>query len=750
MNLSFRINNRLLLWVIGGVLLPFSTVKSLANEEIGPLIAHASGVERVALVLGGGGARGAAHIGVVEVLERERIPVSCVVGTSMGGLVAGAYVAGVSPKLMREKLKNADWADMFTDKADYSQLSYRTKKINKDLIAGTEIGLSKKGGVQYQSGMIAGEKIKLFFNYLVGDYQGQRQIEDSRLPLAIVATDIGTGERVVLQEGSLSRAMRASMSVPGLMAPVEIDGHKLVDGGLVDNLPVELARELCQATRVIAVNVGTKLRAAEEVNSLVSVTAQMIGILTDQNVHRSRAALNEKDIYIEPALGDITATDFPRYAQAADIGKAAAEAQLEKLRQLSVSEEAYAEWENTYQDTREVIETIDEIKIAGGDLVPEVYIKQFIRQPLNQPIDRTILDQDLIRLYGTGNFTVVDYNIYREGEKSILEVLPSERSWTGDSVLFGFSIADEYRDGAQINLRGAYRKKWINTRGGEFFALFDIGTEPYLEMEFYQPLDFRQTYFIEPRFVLNRDDINLFEGNNKVAEYRLSTNQTDLSLGRNIGLWGQARLGWRYFEVNGRSDYNPFNLPNIEADYSGVVGRVVFDSRNRLYFPSQGWRGDLTYFREENGHYEKVSADLGVAYPLRDFVVGLYGNYTASVAGVLPIYDAASLGGFLNLSGYAHNQILADETIYGHVRLEKIIGRMPLGFNGDMRMGLTLETARVRDAYTLSKPDDTLSSVGLFFGGETPFGPAYVGYGHSLEGAHNIYFQIGLYDRFKF
>src|SRR5690606_27752238 len=166
----------------------------------------------------------------------------------------------------------------------------------------TEIGLSKKGGVQYQSGMIAGEKIKLFFNYLVGDYQGQRQIEDSRLPLAIVATDIGTGERVVLQEGSLSRAMRASMSVPGLMAPVEIDGHKLVDGGLVDNLPVELARELCQATRVIAVNVGTKLRAAEEVNSLVSVTAQMIGILTDQNVHRSRAALNEKDIYIEPAL----------------------------------------------------------------------------------------------------------------------------------------------------------------------------------------------------------------------------------------------------------------------------------------------------------------------------------------------------------------------------------------------------------------------------------------------------------------
>lgn len=722
----------------------------IASEHPGPLLSNASGVERVALVLGGGGARGAAHIGVVEVLERERIPVSCVVGTSMGALVAGAYVAGVSPEHMREKLKYADWADMFTDKADYSQLSYRTKKINKDLIAGTEIGLSKKGGVQYQSGMIAGEKIKLFFNYLVGDFQGQRQIEDSQLPLAIVATDIGTGERVVLKEGSLSRAMRASMSVPGLMAPVEIDGHKLVDGGLVDNVPVELARELCQATRVIAVNVGSKLRPADEVNSLVSVTAQMIGILTNQNVHRSLAALREDDVYLEPQLGDITATDFRRYAEAADIGKATAEAQLAKLRQLSVSQEAYAQWKQQYQDTREIVEAVNEIKVAAGELVPEEYIRQFIRQPLDAPIDRAILDQDLIRLYGTGDFQVVDYNIYREGEKSILEILPTERPWTGDSILFGFSITDEYRDGAQINLRGAYRKKWINQRGGEFFALFDIGTEPYLEVEFYQPLDLKQAYFIEPRVVLNRDDINLFEGNSKVAEYRLSSRVADLSLGKNIGLWGQARLGWRYSEVEGRSDFNPFGLSNLEADYSGVIGRVVFDSRNRLYFPSQGWRGDLTYFKEEDGLYERVSADLGVAYPWSDFVVGLYGNYTTSLSGTLPIYDAASLGGFLNLSGYAHNQVLADETIYGHVRLEKIIGRMPLGFNGDMRMGVTLETARVRDAYTLSDPDDTLNSIGIFFGGETPFGPAYVGYGNSLEGSHNIYFQIGLYDRFKF
>ena len=280
-----------------------------------------------ALVLGGGGARGAAHIGVLEVLERERIPVDCVVGTSMGGLVAGAYATGMSPAEMRAKLDAADWTDIFLDAADYSQLSYRKKQVNKGLLAGAEIGLTERGA-QLTPGVIAGEKIKLFFNQLVGDHQGQRQIEDLPLPLAIVATDIGTGERVVLDKGSLTHAMRASMSVPGLMAPVEHQNTKLVDGGLVDNLPVEVGRQLCRAERVIAINVGSPLRPAEEVGSLLSVTGQMIGILTQQNVARSLASLTGRDLYIAPELGNFKATDFKRYALAADIGRLAAEQHL--------------------------------------------------------------------------------------------------------------------------------------------------------------------------------------------------------------------------------------------------------------------------------------------------------------------------------------------------------------------------------------------------------------------------------------
>jgi NTE family protein len=223
----------------------------------GPVLATDG--HRTALVLGGGGARGSAHIGVLEVLERERVPVDCVVGTSMGGLVAGSYAAGLSPKAMREKLSKADWADMFLDLADYSQISYRKKKIGWRYLTGTEIGITDQG-MQIQPGMVAGEKIKLFFNQLVDADLGEREIQELPLPLAIVATDIGTGARVVIRNGSLTAAMRASMSVPGLMAPVEHQNRKLVDGGLVDNVPVKVGRDLCQADRVIVVNVGSPLR----------------------------------------------------------------------------------------------------------------------------------------------------------------------------------------------------------------------------------------------------------------------------------------------------------------------------------------------------------------------------------------------------------------------------------------------------------------------------------------------------------
>ena len=261
---------------------------------------------RIGLVLGGGGARGAAHIGVLEVLEQLRVPVDCVAGTSMGAIVAGAWAAGRSPAQMRQELARADWDDMFQDTADYAELNFRNKRLSQRFLPGSETGITERGAVG-PPGVVLGQKIKLFFNHLVHADTGEPEIDRLPLPLSIIATDIGSGERVVFRDGSLTLAMRASMSVPGLMAPLEYRGRKLVDGGLVDYVPVREVRERCGAQVVIAVNVGSPPLKAEEVSGLLSITAQMVALLTEQNVSASLAGLTAQDILIKPDLGTVTA-----------------------------------------------------------------------------------------------------------------------------------------------------------------------------------------------------------------------------------------------------------------------------------------------------------------------------------------------------------------------------------------------------------------------------------------------------------
>ncbi len=697
---------------------------------------------RTALVLGGGGARGAAHIGVLEVLERERIPIDCVVGTSMGALVAGSYAAGLSPKKMRKKLAEADWTDIFLDVADFSQLSYRKKKVSQRYLPGTELGVTHKG-FQLQSGVVAGEKIKLFFNQLVDSNLGERNIEQLAIPLAIVATDIGTGERVVFREGSLTQAMRASMSVPGLMAPVEYKGRKLVDGGLVDNVPVVLGRELCNAERVIAVNVGSPLREPENIGSMFSVTAQMIGTLTKQNVERSLSSLTGQDIYIYPDLGTIKASEFARYDEAADAGRAGAEKQLMFLRTLSVDKNTYSAWKkkNKYAPKTEIV--IDEVRIAPTKRIHRDYVARQIQQLPGTLLDRPQLEEDLIRTYGDGFYQNVDYRVINENDKNILEIVAREKEASLDYLIFGFSIDNEYRQESNFNFRAAYRNTWLNSYGGEFFASADVGGKPRVELDFYQPLDTRHHFFVEPNYLRKREEISIFVDDERIAEYQLDTSYTEVVLGSNLGGYGQSRLGWRDYHVKGAADLSSITLPDVDERFGGFLYELNLDRRNRLYFPSHGWRADISYFDSHHEEYSKLAADLSGAYKVGDYVLSIRTAYTTSLKGQLPIYDAVMLGGFLKMSGYASNQILGDEAFYGHLRTEKIIGRMPLGLNGDLRLGFGLEAAKVEKNYTMSVGDDWLDSGVIYLGGETPFGPLYMGYGFTSRGDYNLYLQLG-------
>jgi NTE family protein len=341
---------------------------------------HAQQSARIGLVLGGGGARGGAHLGILEVLEELRIPIDCVAGTSMGALVGGAYAAGVSPKDIIGLVGEADWIGMFDDSAGRQSVNLRRKELDDRFYSGLELGVSRDG-IRFREGALAGEKLKLFFNRLVRTEYGERTIEQLQLPLAIIATDIGTGSRVAIRSGNLTSAMRASMSVPGLMAPVQREGRKLVDGGLTDNLPVEEVKKLCNPDVIIAVNVGSPLLKPEEVTSAVTVLGQVVNLLTEQNVARSRSLLTPRDVYIEPDLEDITSTQFTRQLDAAARGRVAAFALSGELRRYSLSVRDYAAWQNNVRlASPKQPPIIDKVEIAETRFVNPDTLRRGIRQ----------------------------------------------------------------------------------------------------------------------------------------------------------------------------------------------------------------------------------------------------------------------------------------------------------------------------------------------------------------------------------
>ena len=700
---------------------------------------------RVGLVLGGGGARGAAHIGVLEVLEEMRVPVDCVAGTSMGALIAGAYASGLSPAQMRQEMADADWKDMFVDSPDMSDVAYRNKKLMRNFIPSSETGITSEG-IKYPPGAVDGEKIKLFFNHLVGAGRTERQIELLPMKISLIATDIGTGERVVMREGSLTTAMRASMSVPGLLSPVAYEGRKLVDGGLVDNVPIGEVRERCSADVVIAINVGSPMLKSEDVGSLLSVSAQMVNLLTEQNVTRSLATLKPGDIYIRPELGNITAGDFARNAETADLGKAAATAVRDQFKKLTVSPQQYADWRTGIDRGTRVAKTIDEIEVVGLNRVNPAMIQRQLTVRPGDPINVAKIEDDVLRMNGDGMYQSVDYKLLNEREKNILRILPVEKYWGPDYMRLAMNLEADSSQGSGFSIRGAYHKTLINSYGAEALIGLQLGTTSRVEAQFYQPLDPARHFFVETQASYLRGPQNVYFDDKRVAQYARSESEIKLGVGANLGLVGQAGIDWVERKTSLDLDIGSPNLPNADVRDRGVEARLVLDQLNRLYFPTRGWAMGLKYFDSAEANYSRLDLTAAGAFSLGKTVINGRVAHSSSPTGALPFYNSASLGGVLHMSAFAKGQLVGDNMTYASLRAEQVLGDLGLGMRGDLRFGLAIEGAHFGKMYTETtlQGRQVIPSVGAYFASETPIGPAYLGFGYSPAGYSNLYFNIGI------
>ena len=707
---------------------------------------------RVGLVLGGGGARGGAHLGILEVLEDLRIPIDCIAGTSMGALVGGAYAAGVAPKDIQALVAEADWIGMFDDTAGRQSVNLRRKELEDRFYSGLELGVSRDG-IRFREGALAGEKLKLFFNRLVRTEYGERSIEQLQLPLAIIATDIGSGTRVPIRTGNLTSAMRASMSVPGLMAPVQREGLKLVDGGLTDNLPVEEVKRLCNPDIVIAVNVGSPMLKPEEVTSAVGVLSQVVNLLTEQNVLRSRALLTPKDIYIEPDLENITATQFTRQLDAAERGRVAAVAHAADLRRYALSERDYIAWQRNVRLAQpKEPPVIDKVEIAGTRFVNPDTLRRGIRQEEGQRLDAQALAQDLVTEYSQGDLLSLDYSVVRERDRTVLRLTPVEKPWGPNYLLFGLGLTSDFRSESSYNLRALFRSTWMNSLGAEWLLGTQLGSEQNLYTEFYQPLDRRHLTFFRGHSSAGLRKTPFFEHNERVAIYRIQENNVGLDAGMNLGVYGQASLGWIERSMGAVLDTGPSTFANRSLHVGGATARLAVDTYDQPFFPTRGIRLDATHFegirmtdRNNLGFppYSRSEVRFGAAWQHNRFAYLVELDGGSSFKGTVPLADAFALGGPRRLAGFAKDQVLGGEYFFGRVETQYRLNFASPLYGLTLIGGVAAEAGKMNKLLTETALTGWQRSFSAYIAASTFLGPVYLGVADSKNGKGRFYLSIG-------
>jgi len=525
---------------------------------------------KIGLVLSGGGARGAAHIGVIKALEELRVPIDYIAGTSMGAIVGGLYASGMTVDEIEEALTSIDWSDAFKDRIPREDRSFRRKTDDDTYLVKSKAGLSDDLKFKLPTGFIQGQKIDLIFKRLTIPVSDIQTFDDFIIPYRAIATDIVTGEAVILDSGDLALAMRASMSVPAAFSAIEINGRLLVDGGVSNNLPVDVAREM-GADIVIAVDISTPLLKRDDLKSAVDITNQLTGILTRRNTEAQIASLSGNDVLIVPDLGEITSASFDEADEAVPKGYSATEAKNKELLRLALPASGYADFlaQRTTDTTKRKTQTpvIDFIKLENQSRISDEMLLARLKIREGQPLDVAKLENDIGKIYGLELFENIRYEVVEEEGQTGLILHVEERSWGPNYLQPGIAMSGDQDGDGTYNIALAYTRTAINRLGGEWRTAIQIGASPLFFSEIYQPLDINSRYFVHPKLFVGRNTVNLYsrEGE-ELAEYRVTQYGIDLASGRDFGTWGEVRLGFRRMRGDAAVKVGRAGLPDYDFD----------------------------------------------------------------------------------------------------------------------------------------------------------------------------------------
>lgn len=719
---------------------------------------------RIGLVLSGGGARGYAHLGVLKVLEQWHIPIDYVAATSMGAVVGGLYASGLSADALEKKLSEINLSDIAFDRNDRAKLPQSQREDNFQYPIGLSAGYGG-GKVKIATGLVQGNHLLTVLQNWTAQLPANIDFDHLPTPFRTVATDLGTGEEVVIKSGSLPRAIRASMAVPGLFAPFNIDGRTLVDGGLVSNLPVQLARDM-GADIIIAVNIATPLQDPSNIESPTAVAQQMVTILIRQNVKAQKALLKKNDILIEPELGNMSFTDFSRGKDGIDAGARATEQMQAKLAPLALSD---TQWK-LFQASRHPTQTltpetrIDAIHITTKGPVPAAIVQRQIGVHEGDRYDASALNQDLTRLTTNGDFKSVTQEMVVVDGRNILNVDAEAKTWGPQFLLFGFGVSNSFDGRGGFNLQIGHRFPWLTQSGLEWRNDIVLGDKQVnWRSELRQPIWDTLGLYVAPYAQYSRRHVDLYpdQGANAntvpLTSYVIDSATIGVDLGVPIGRLGEFRAGVNYRQLNAHPFYNipsdSGNLfPSQQVKQTTARAQVTIDQLDDALFPRKGYYlsaiTDVAFGGAENRYNDAQIKALWAISSGRHTInlalegAGVYGadNANGSIGnGGLGF----TLGGFQHLSAYAPDQFTGNYLAYGRITYLNNLREFKLPGLDNPVFGTSLEVGDVWQTRDNVNKGPYKKSASVFVGGNSLIGPVYFGFALAPQGVWNLYLQLG-------
>jgi len=698
---------------------------------------------KIGLVLSGGGARGFAHIGVLKVLEKNNIPIDYVVGTSMGSIIGGLYAIGLTPDEIERGVSSIAWDKVFDDFAYREYKTFRRKQDDFDFFNIHRIGINDNG-LQLSPGLIEGQQIELALDRLAYPGFHINDYDQLRIPFRAVATDIETGNPFIIKEGNLARAMRASMSIPGALPPISINDTLLVDGGIANNIPINVVRDM-GADIVIVVDVSAPLANKENLKSSIEVTGQLTTILTRRIADLQLKTLQGNDVIIIPGATEISSSDFNHYPELIIEGEKAATEKIQAIQKLSLSNTAYSQHLASLPVVANKNPIIDFIEINNQTKLADEVLQVRIHQKIGSPLDIELLEKDLSYIYGLDFSSSVVYSLEQKDSKTGLIIYVRDREWAHSYLQFGLSIKSESNIGSFTNIDASYIKHNLNNLAGEFRVTAGIGSEPEISAEIYQPLNINLDFFVSAKAGLATTIFPNTINNNVESIERFHRSYIDLSTGKIFNQKTQVKFGFRFND--GSTDTISGNRLFSEGDFkeSFLHASIFHDSLDNISFPNSGVFGGIGF----KSNQEKLGADSD--YEQIQLILsgaGTTGRYTifsrATIETTLdedaPFNALYRRGGFLELSGTLERELAGQHFALIETAFYKRLGNITFL---PIYTGFSLEAGNVWNKYSDINMDNTIFAGSIFIGADTFMGPLYLAFGFNDNGQQAVYFNLG-------